>query len=175
MNCENLINFCSPITLDQLPRLYFALVLLLLIPLSSFTAFQLSLLITTEIELRQLKSRDIATCAESEVLCLLRIMTRKKTWFDAVKLIELRQLRDHTSSYQLTNALGFIYQSMCNYELAELYYVEALRIKSDYIIALQNLAKVYAVTKQSRLLRRACQSILKLDSNNKIANSYLAE
>jgi len=161
--------------LDQLPRLYFALVLLFLIPFSCFIVFQLFHLTIVEIEFYQLKSKDIFACTDSEELRLLHIMARKHAWLDAIKLIELRKTVDGISLCQSMNALGFIYYSMRKYDLAKFYYIEALKMKSNYIVAMQNLVKVYEATKQSRLMKLVCQSILKHDSGNKIARRYLAK
>lgn len=174
MNYTDLTTFDLAI-LDQLPRLYFAFLLLFLLPFSCFIVFQLFQLISIEIEFYQLKNKSVFACTDNEVVRLLHIMTRKKVWLDAIRLIELRKAVDDIGSYQLMNALGFIYYSMRKYDLAKFYYIEALRGKNNYIIALQNLAKVYKVTKQSRLLKLTCQSILKYEPDNQIAGRYLVE
>lgn len=172
INHTNLIFHLA--ALSQLPRLYFAFVLLFLIPFSCFIVLQLFRLIHAEASFYQLKKKDILLCTDNEVLCLLYIMLKKKLFFDAIKIIEVKQLYNDINLCQFMNALGFIYYNMHQYDLAKFYYIRALEIKNDYIAALQNIAKVYELTKENRLLKLTCDFILRHDPENKIARRYLA-
>ncbi len=172
ISCSSLIFYLA--VSNQWPHLYFAFVLVFLIPFSCFIAFQLFKLINAEICFYKLRRDDALLCNSNEILRLSYVMLRKKLFFDAIQLIESKQSCNDIRIYQLMNALGFIYYSIHQYRLAKFYYIEALKIKNDYIVALQNIAKVYDLTKESCLLKLACESILKYDPENKIARQYLA-
>jgi len=62
---------------------------------------------------------------------------------------------------------------MDQHNLAILYYLKALSSQEDYIIALQNLAKVYEKKKNYDLASSTFKKILKYDEFNILANEYL--
>lgn len=172
------MNYCDPLLYlslaSQFPHLYFALVLFFLIPLSSFIFFQLFRLVNLEICFYVIGNKNRAACTTDELLSLLSILVKKKLWLDSIKLIESRLIINDVYMYQYLNALGFTYYNMQKYDLAKFYYIEALKIKQDYILALQNLAKVYEVLRDNTLLKLTYESILKHDPVNKVASRQLS-
>lgn len=108
-----------------------------------------------------------------ELFDMLNILIEKRLWFKAVKLMESGIDIPLNKMHQYFNALGLVYYSMGQYDLARLYYLKALDIKDNYIVALQNLAKVYEKAENYALVLSVYKSILKYDSTNKIAQQYI--
>ncbi len=104
---------------------------------------------------------------------VLNTLARKKLWFESIKWIESRSNLQISKMHQYFNALGFVYYNMQRYDLAKLYYIEALEFKKDYIVALQNLAKLYEVLDDGKSAMSAYKRILKYDPSNKFAERYL--
>lgn len=158
---------------DQFPNLYFALVLLALTPLSCFIAFQLFQVFKVDICFYQIRQESAVINTDERLFGCLSVLVKKKLWFDAIKLMEKNYLLKNLSLQRYFNALGFVYHNMQEYNLAQLYYVRALEIQEDYLVALKNLAKVYKLKKEPALLLSTYRSILKHDPTNRIAAQYL--
>lgn len=125
-----------------------------------------------DIRFYKLKQESVVMHATDQLLDFLSILVRKKLWFDAIKIMETNYAFEGLSSHQYLNALGFIYYNMRQYELAKFYYIEALKIQENYVVALQNLARVYEITKNAALVASTYKSILRYDPSNKIAHRY---
>ena len=160
---------------SQFPRLYFIFVLLFLTPLSFFVFFQLFQLMKLELFLYRTTRKNVLLCNSTELLNLFFMLIKKNLWLDAIKLIEVCVSNNNMNLHQSMNALGFAYFSIQYYSLAKYYYLEALKSKKDYIVALKNLAFLYKVTKNDTLAKSTYQSIIKYDPANRIAVNYLAE
>lgn len=153
--------------------LYLILMCSILSVFFCFIFFQVFQSVKLELFFYQLKSKEEKLYSVDELFDALKILIEKRLWFKAVKLIESVTNVPVDKMHQYFNALGFIYYSMNQYDLARLYYLKALDVKHNYIIALQNLAKVYEKNKNYALVLSVYKSILKYDSTNKIAQQYM--
>ena len=90
-----------------------------------------------------------------------------------MNLMESKKNIASENIHKYFNSIGYLYDSMHKYNLAILYYLKALSFKDNYVLALQNLAKVYEKKKQCTLALSTYQSILKYDKSNLLANEYL--
>lgn len=154
---------------DHFPSLYFALVLLALIPLSCLVAFQLFQVLKRDMYFYWMRQKIAAINTDDRLFGYLSVLVKKKLWLDAIKVMEKKYVLKNLTLHRYFNALGFIYYSMQEYNLAQLYYLRALEIQEDYLVALQNLAKIYKLKKETTLLMSTYRSILKYDPTNKIA------
>ena len=136
-------------------------------------SFQVFQSVKLELSFNRLKSKKERLDSIDELFDMLNILIEKRLWFKAVKLMESFIDIPLNKMHQYFNALGFVYYSMNQYDLARLYYLKALDIKDNYIVALQNLAKVYEKTENYVLVLSVYKSILKYDSTNKIAQQYI--
>ena len=159
----------------QSPRLYFFLLLLILLPLSCFIGTQLFRLVSLNINLLLLRRKNISLSTSNELLSIISLMLKKKCWLKSIELIESYSQLSDTSIYQHFNALGFIYYSVSNYKLAKFYYLKAINVKKDYVPALQNLAKLYKCIQDNSSMLQTCGRILFYDPSNKMANFYLSK
>lgn len=157
----------------RFPELYLLLVLCALLPFSFFISFQLFQLLKRDILLRQVKQDLLNVHYDAQLFTFVSVLVNKKLWLDAIKIMEKNcRLRD-LSLHRYFNALGFVYYSMQQYNLARIYYTKALGVKKNYLAALLNLAKLYRVTKEPVFLASTCRSILQYDPTNRMASRYL--
>ena len=80
---------------------------------------------------------------------------------------------DSVGLSNLYNTIGFTYSESGQFDVAIYYYKEAITLKPDYIIALNNLAYVY---EKKKLLQEAIdvyKKVLDYDTLNEIANEKL--
>lgn len=170
--------YCSIVlasSADQLQYVYFVSLLFLLIPFSCFIVFQLFQLAKIEICCSKIKfDNSVALHDTDELFDLLSGLIKKCLWLDAVNLMEQNYTLPGLDACQYFNALGFVYYKMEAYNLAKSYYIEALSIKEDYIVALQNLAEVYDVLKDRKLAFSTYEYILRHDPCNSSAMKYLS-
>nr|YP_009589075.1 conserved hypothetical plastid protein [Corallina ferreyrae]QBL75591.1 conserved hypothetical plastid protein [Corallina ferreyrae] len=94
----------------------------------------------------------------------------KRLWFQSLKLLESVKEVDLEYRHQYFNTVGFIYYNMKDYDLAKKYYIEAISIKNNYLVALQNLAKVYELQNNYVSAIESYNSILSYEPDNRIAN-----
>jgi len=138
------------LSLDKstIPYLYFILILLFLIPFSVLVSLQLFQLIKFELSFNELKQIDSDNYSMDQLFNLLTILLKKQLWLNSIHLMESRKNIPSKNIHQYFNSIGYLYDSMDQYNLAILYYLKALSSQEDYIIALQNLAKVYVMKKK---------------------------
>jgi len=153
--------------------IYFILILIFLIPFSFLVSLQLFQLIKFELYLNDLKQIDSKDYSMDELFNLLKILVKKKLWLTSINLMESKKNISSENIHKYFNSIGYLYDSMDKYNLAILYYLKALSFKDNYIVALQNLAKVYEKKKKYTLALSTYQSILKYDKFNLLANEYL--
>ncbi|WP_041237610.1 tetratricopeptide repeat protein [Gloeothece citriformis] len=67
------------------------------------------------------------------------------------------------------NALGYAYYAQEQYEIAIRNYKEAIKLYPEYVIALNNLANVYAKKQMTAKALETYEETLKIDPNNSIA------
>lgn len=160
-------------TLDKIiPYTYFLLLMIFLVSFSFLISFQLVDIFRIELIFYKLNKINPDHHSADQLFTLLKILVNKKLWFTSINLMESRKDISSIKMYQYFNAIGYIYDKMEKYNLSSLYYLKAIDIKKDYIIALQNLAKIYEKT-NSTLAISLYKTILKYDSINKRANKYI--
>ncbi|MCZ2207276.1 tetratricopeptide repeat protein [Cylindrospermopsis raciborskii] len=84
----------------------------------------------------------------------------------AIKAAEEEQEQDIGPVY---NALGYVYFCQDQYDLAIRQYKEALKLKPDYVTALNNLAHAYEKKKLPSQALQTYQEVIKFNPNNPIA------
>lgn len=158
----------------QLPYIYFVFMLLFLIPLSVFVVSQLLCLIKVSIDLYNLSrfKSDILS-SHTGLFSILRLLTDRRLWFDSIKLMELNRSSSQLQMHKYFNALGFVYYSMQKYDLAKFYYLQSLAVQDKYIVALQNLAKVYDTLRDTESALLIYKRVLDQDPGNKTAIRYI--
>lgn len=170
MNYCNL-TCCIALT-DYLSYVYFAFTLFFLIPFSLFIVFQLFQVVKIDVYLW--KAKNNKTLYPSDYLFdLVTVLLKKRLWFDAIKLLESAQNLSELEKPQYFNALGFVYYSVHKYNIAKFYYLKALKLKKNYIVALQNLAKLYDIAKNYEMAASTYQTVLTYDPLNKVAKKSL--
>lgn len=172
INYRALISYLS--FFSQFPALYLLLVLCALVPFSFFVSFQLFQLLKRDVCFYQMKKDRPLIDTDIQLFDCFSVLVNKKLWFDAIKIMEKNYAMKDIGLHRYFNALGFVYYSIQEYNLAKVYYLRALEIQKSYVMALLNLAKVYKVTREAALLVSTCKTILKYDPVNKIANQYLS-
>lgn len=169
-NC-NYLNFYPG---DELISfVYLVLLLLFLLPLSILIAYQSFNIVKLELCLTQLRASTSVDPAPADLFVAVKILIHKRLWFQAITLIESKYAMPKEAIHQYYNAVGFIYDNMCQYDLAQAYYVKSISINKRYITALQNLVKLYFKKRHYSLVLSTCNLILTYDKDNKVAQRYL--
>ena len=156
-----------------MPNLYFILMLVILLFFGVFITIQLFNISIAERLLFKSKQTCISSVQTKELFNLVKILILKKLWFTSIKLLEAHKVLSKDQMHKYFNIFGFIYYQMRQYDLAQLYYLKAIKVKSDYVVALQNLLKIYEKKKNQILIDITCTTILRYDVNNHIANKYI--
>nr|NP_053801.1 ORF37 [Porphyra purpurea]P51191.1 RecName: Full=Uncharacterized protein ycf37 [Porphyra purpurea]AAC08077.1 hypothetical chloroplast ORF 37 [Porphyra purpurea] len=73
---------------------------------------------------------------------------------------------------KLYNMLGFIYYKADQKKLAKNFYERAIEVDGNYIVALNNLAKIYEDTKNILKAEALYDKVLNIAKSNKIANTH---
>nr|YP_009244711.1 hypothetical protein Ppul_117 [Pyropia pulchra]AMK96953.1 hypothetical protein Ppul_117 [Pyropia pulchra] len=115
---------------------------------------------------------------EEESFAFAKICVAKKCFSKAIiegqlalkKKSELNIKESNITTANLYNMLGFIYFEAKQIDTAKDFYQQALHIDSNYVIALNNLAKTYEETKDFKKAGVLYDKVLTLNSNNKTAN-----
>jgi len=71
------------------------------------------------------------------------------------------------------NNLGYLYKNDGQYDTAITLFLKALTLKPKYIGALNNLGETYMLNEEFRNARRVFDTVLALDSENKVAKEWL--
>jgi tetratricopeptide (TPR) repeat protein len=83
--------------------------------------------------------------------------------------LKAAEVENETDIAPIYNAMGYAYFSQDQYDLAIRQYKEALKLKPDYISALNNLGHVYERKNLAAQALDAYETTLKSDPNNGIA------
>lgn len=158
---------------DLISGAYFVIILIILFTLSIVISAQYFSLITSEFYLRQFNMDNHVNSSIDQLLFIVKALIAKRLWFKAIQLMEVRFSVSEEMIYKYFNAIGFIYDKMHEYDLAQAYYLKAIDAKSDYVVALQNLAQVYIKKKFYSLALSTYRTVLIYDKENKVAQSFL--
>jgi len=101
---------------STIPYLYFILILLLLIPFSFLVSLQLFKLIKSELSFNELKQTD--NYSMDQLFNLLTILLKKQLWLNSIHLMESRKNIPSKNIHQYFNSIGYLYDSMDQYNLA---------------------------------------------------------
>ena len=159
--------------LNLLSNIYLFILFLFLFFLSFVITLQIVQLAFLQSNYYKLKKLSFISMSDKQRLILVEVLIKKKLWLIALKVLESNYVVGETNNYSYFNTLGFVYYCMNRYDLAEKYYLQAINIKDDYIVALQNLAKLYEVQSNYNLVVKTCKKILSNDSNNTFASIAL--
>lgn len=166
--------FFAEIDTEFMPSIYLFILLVFLSPVFTIITFQLIQIINLEYQFKILNQKDIAkNLNNDDIFTLAKICTKKRLWFSSIKLLESKCIVDTDSKFKYLNAIGFSYYSMKQYELAKPYYLKALSYKKDYLIALQNLGKIYELTNNFSLALETYRSILFYYPGNLLASKNI--
>nr|YP_009243953.1 hypothetical protein Sdur_150 [Sporolithon durum]AMK96195.1 hypothetical protein Sdur_150 [Sporolithon durum] len=157
-----------------MPRLYLLVLLCTLVSICVVITNQVVHLINREKHYIRL-SKNLANNSISidDFLALAKIYTLKKSWFSCIKLLEKQLISYKHFSHICYNAIGFCYYNMKFLNLSKTYYLYSIQSKSDYILALNNLAKVYKKIGLHNQAREVYESILYYQSNDSVAKHEL--
>ena len=131
-----------------------------------------------EITLINLEKGGAASSNEASKLYeLASVQLKKRLYPQAVS--SLRKALKHVSTEPeeakalIENALGFALAAQDNFEAAVKHYRSALQSKSDYPVALNNLAFAQERLKQPNEALQIYQEVLKIDPENKTAQKQM--
>jgi tetratricopeptide (TPR) repeat protein len=104
---------------------------------------------------------------------LASIYSEKKLYTQAISLFQ-KALKTAEEEKEETvapiyNGLGFVYFAQEQYDLAIRQYKEAIKYKSDYVVAYNNLAHAYERKKLTAQALEMYEEVLKYDTNNTTA------
>lgn len=153
--------------------IYLIVILLFLLFFSFLISLQLFKLMRFELYLNDVKNIDPDAYSVDQLFTLLKILLKKRLWLTSINLMESKRNISSDNLHTYFNAIGYLYDSMNKYNLAILYYLKALSYRNNYIVALQNLAKVYEKKKNDSLALSTYQTLLNYDKSNLLANEYL--
>lgn len=143
------------------PSVYCIILFIFLFPLFVVITLQLVYIVNIESQFNKLSQKDLAgDLNNNDTLMLAQIYVKKKLWFSSIKILELRSIENLNSKSRYFNIIGFSYYSMKQYNLAKVYYLKALDLRKDYLVALQNLAKIYELTKEFSLALETYSTVL---------------
>nr|YP_009541955.1 hypothetical protein [Neogoniolithon spectabile]AYR06164.1 hypothetical protein [Neogoniolithon spectabile] len=158
-----------------MPNIYLLVLFVILFPLAFLVTWQILNMVYIEYIYLSLQKKYIADSLSSiEYLNFIKVLVIKKLWFDAIRFLELRPYMNKECLSRCLNTLGFIYESITEYGLAEQYYFEAVNSKSCYLVAMQNLAKIYDLKKKNHLAIAIYKYILRCDPKNVIAKRRIS-
>ncbi|BAZ13037.1 hypothetical protein NIES4071_48710 [Calothrix sp. NIES-4071] len=104
---------------------------------------------------------------------LASIYSEKKLYSQAISLFQkaLKTAEDEgeESVAPIYNGLGFVYFAQEQYDLAIRQYKEAIKAKSDYVVAYNNLAHAYERKKLTSQALEMYEQALKYNPNNTVA------
>lgn len=163
----------SQLSNSYVPNLYFIVLILFLIPLSFLVTIQLVQLILLESRYRQFSNYEDKYSLACDYLFIVKILVAKRLWFSSIQLLEHINHTNLKDSHLYFNIFGFIYYKIGEYNLAKEYYIKAVAIKNNYLLGLQNLAKVYEIEKSYDLALMTYTSILSYDPENVLAQASL--
>lgn len=166
--------FFAEVDAEFIPSIYFIVLLVFLFPVSIIITFQLAQIANLDYQFNILNRKEVdKNLNEDDAFTLARICVKKRLWLSSIKVLESKRIPDTDSKSKYFNAIGFSYYSMKQYDLAKTYYLKSLSCKKDYLIALQNLGKIYELTNNLSLALETYSSILFYDPDNLLASKSI--
>nr|YP_010925506.1 hypothetical protein RMC00_pgp208 [Neoporphyra dentata]WKD83738.1 hypothetical protein [Neoporphyra dentata] len=162
-----------------LPIFYLSILTAFLLILNWLIFQQLKIILSLESQFKyfiEKSQNDILEVEES--FAFAKVCVAKKCFSRAIiegqlaikKSSELNNKESNITIANLHNMLGFIYSEAKQINIAKNFYQQALQIDSNYVIALNNLAKIYEDTKDFKKADALYDKVLTLNLDNKIAN-----
>ena len=164
--------------MDLLPQTYLLGLVGLLAIVAVVVGRQLFQVRRDEIKLIELEKSGISGSREaSELYELASVQLRKRLYPQATATLKqavkrLSQEPDEARAL-IENALGFSLAAQKEYAAAVIHYKKALRAKSDYPIALNNLAFAQEKLLNEEDAVKLCRRTLEIDPNNSTAKKRL--
>ena len=163
-----------------LPQAYLIGLTGLLVIVATLVGRQLLKVRSDEVELIKLEKGGANSSKDaSELYELASVQLRKRLYPQATSTLKkaLKRLNDEPSEAKalIENALGFALAAQEEFESAVGHYKTALKAKSDYPVALNNLAFAKQRLEQSDEASRLYKEVLNIDPKNKTATRQLQQ
>jgi tetratricopeptide (TPR) repeat protein len=163
-----------------LPQTYLIGLTGLLVIVAVLVGRQLLKVRSDEVELIKLEKGGANSSKDAaELYELASVQLRKRLYPQATSTLKkaLKRLNDEPSEAKalIENALGFALAAQEEFESAVGHYKTALKAKSDYPVALNNLAFAKQRLKQSDEASRLYKEVLNIDPKNKTATKQLQQ
>ncbi|MGH0883578.1 tetratricopeptide repeat protein [Bacillus paranthracis] len=98
---------------------------------------------------------------------------KQKRWLSCILILE-KNIKDKSKLIiNFYNSIGFCYYYLKIYSLSEYFYEQAIRKKNNDTTILCNLAQVYTKNNKYQQAIKIYQAVLRLESNNKVAQQQL--
>ena len=163
--------------LTILPIFYLSILTIFLLMLSWVITKQLKTIFLLESQFQYFldESQNVTLKAE-EVLAFAKVCVAKQCFTKAVIESHFALKTYNAAKYQLTlaqiyNMLGFIYYEASQKTLAKEFYQKAIELDPNYIIALNNLAKIYEDIQDLKKALILYSKVLNLNPSNHIATN----
>nr|YP_009237287.1 hypothetical protein [Wildemania schizophylla]AKS28334.1 hypothetical protein [Wildemania schizophylla] len=164
--------------LVALPIFYLSILTIFLICLSWIITKQLKTIFLLESQFKYfVDKRQNGILGADEIFAFARVCVAKKLFVNAI--VESQAVLQDKSYFtiannndimsKLYNMLGFIYYEAGHSAFAKNFYLRAIDMNSNYIVALNNLAKIYEDIKNFRKAEDLYQQVLKINSSNETA------
>nr|YP_010925718.1 hypothetical protein RMC01_pgp207 [Neoporphyra seriata]WKD83950.1 hypothetical protein [Neoporphyra seriata] len=161
-----------------LPIFYLSILTVFLLILNGVIFQQLKTILSLESQFKyfiEKRQNDILDMEES--FAFAKLCVAKKCFSRAIvegqlatkKHTNLNPDNENTIIANLYNMLGFIYSEAKQLDIAKNFYQKALQIDPNYVIALNNLAKIYEDDKDFKKAEALYDKVLTLNLNNKTA------
>jgi len=163
-----------------LPQAYLIGLTVLLVIVAALVGRQLLKVRQDEVNLIKLEKGGANSSKDAaELYELASVQLRKRLYPQATSTLKkaLKRLNDEPSEAKalIENALGFALAAQEEFESAVGHYKTALKAKSDYPVALNNLAFAKQRLKQSDEASRLYKEVLNIDPKNKTATKQLKQ
>lgn len=164
---------------SALPVFYLSILTLFLLILNWLIFKQIETILALESQFKYFFEKSQNGILElEEHLAFAKVCVAKKSFSQAIiesqlalkKNLEFNMLDNNTVIANLYNTLGFIYSEAGQVQLAKTFYKQALQIDPNYVVALNNLAKIYEELKDFKQAESLYDTVLTLQVNNKIAS-----
>lgn len=170
-----------------LPIFYLSILTLFLLILNWIIFQQLKTILSLESQFKYFVDKSQNSILEvEESFAFAKVCVAKKYFSKAIIEGQLALKKHHDFNISdnniiianLYNMLGFIYFEAGQVSVAKNFYEEALIIDPNYVIALNNLAKIYEEINDFKKAESLYDKVLTLNLNNKTANrrkSFIAK
>ncbi len=162
----------------NLPQTYLIGLSLLLLVIAILVGRQLYKVRKDELKLIKLEKEDSNTIEDSAKMYeLASVQLKKRLYPQAISTLKqaLKKVDGEPEEAKalIENALGFALAAQNDFKSAIIHYKKALSAKSEYPVALNNLGFAYQRLLKEDEAYKNYQEVLKLDPDNKTANSQI--